>query len=91
LIFKNSFLDINVRINRQTRQVVANFFFQAQPFVMNHMNIKYKLIIPKEIKEDNNGFVVIHVIKEGDNSHSDFKTQIRGRSVKELELTEVTN
>jgi hypothetical protein len=32
----------------------------------------------KEIKEDDNGFVVIHVVKEGDHTHSDIKTQIRG-------------
>ncbi len=40
---------------------------------------KYKLTIPKEIKDDDRSFVVINVIKEGDHSHSQIKTRIRGK------------
>jgi hypothetical protein len=69
----------NGRINRQTKQVGSNFFSGTAVCNESHdCEARYKLFIPKEIKEDDNGFVVIHVVKEGDHTHSDIKTQIRG-------------
>jgi predicted peptidase len=69
----------NGRINRQTKQVGSNFFSGTAVCNESHdCEAKYKLFIPKEIKYDDNGFVVIHVVKEGDHTHSDIKTQIRG-------------
>jgi hypothetical protein len=62
MIIKTWIFGKNGRINRQTKQVGANFFSGTAVCNESHdCQERYNLIIPKEIKEDDNGFVVIHV------------------------------
>ena len=74
------FLGKNGRINSQAKQAGANYFTGTA--VCNEAKdcmVKYELSIPKELKDDSNGFVIISVIREGDHSHLEKKTQIRGK------------
>jgi hypothetical protein len=69
----------NGRINRQVKHDGANFFTgTAYCNEASDCKVKYKLSINRAIHEDNNGFIIIDVRKEGEHVHLEMKEQMRG-------------